>query len=100
MDVPDDWPFSDDPPNVAVIATRGIMDGSDWIALASLDEEDGAWQFIGSDGPRDDQAMMVALHRVLAKDRSIAELANLPPGWQAWREGPDQPWQRAPHSSK
>src|SRR3954462_11767261 len=90
----DDWPFIDDAPNVARITTRGIIDGSDWIALVSLDEEDGGWQFIGSGGPQEDEAMVVALPSIFGRDASVAELADLPLGWQAWREAPDSPWQR------
>ena len=93
---PTDWPFPDDPPNVAVIATREIVDGSQWIALVSLDEEDGDWQFIGPGGAQMDEAMVVALSTVFERDPSIAELADLPLGWKAWRDGPDTPWQRGP----
>ena len=96
MDSPADWPFVDDPPNVTVITTRGVVDGTDWIALASLDQDDGDWQFIGSEGPREDQAMVVALRSVFERDSSIGELADLPLGWRAWRMAPDQPWQRGP----
>jgi len=96
MDSPADWPFVDDPPNVAVITTRGVVDGTDWIALASLDQDDGDWQFIGSEGPREDQAMVVSLRSVFERDSSIGELADLPLGWRAWRMAPDQPWQRGP----
>ncbi|MFL6730430.1 MAG: hypothetical protein ACJ8E3_06935 [Sphingomicrobium sp.] len=92
----DDWPFPDDAPNVAVITTRGIIDGSDWIALVSLDEDDGGWQFIGTRGAREDEAMVVALRSVFESDVTIADLADLPLGWQARRETRDGPWQRNP----
>ena len=92
-----DWPFFDDSPNVAVITTRGIIDGTEWIALVSLDEEDGGWQFIGPRGAREDEAMVVALKSVFERDRSIGELADLTLGWQAWRESPQSEWQRARH---
>ena len=95
-DHPADWPFPDDPPNVAVITTRGILDGTDWIARASLDAEEGDWQFVGPGGARTDEALVVALRRVLERDASSAELADLPPGWMAWRDGPEAPWQRGP----
>ena len=95
MDAPDDWPF-DEKPNVATITTRPIMDRSSWIALVSHDEDDGGWQFIGPEGPLEDQAMIVALRNILAIDASIAELADLPLGWRAWRDDPGSPWQRAP----
>jgi hypothetical protein len=95
MDAPADWPF-DDPPNMATITTRPVMNGAGWIALVSHDEDDGGWQFVGPEGAIEDQAMVVGLGNILKRDGSVAELADLPLGWQAWRAGPDQPWQRGP----
>jgi hypothetical protein len=95
MATQDDWPF-DDPPNLATITTRTVMDGTSWIALVSHDEDDGAWQFLPAGDFDVDDAMVVGLHHFLEKDASVAELADLPLGWQAWRDGPDAPWQRAP----
>jgi hypothetical protein len=97
MERPADWPF-EDPPNVATFATRPVMDGTSWIALVSHDDEDGGWQFIGPEGASMDQAMLVALHNVLDRDATIAELADLPLGWQAWRTSRDAPWQRGPQA--
>jgi hypothetical protein len=94
MDTPPDWPF-DDPPNLAVITIRPILDGSAWIAFVSHDEDDGGWQFHGPDKSDASEAMVVALHRVFEKDNSIGALADLPLGWQAWRDSPQAPWQRA-----
>ncbi len=90
-----DWPF-DDPPNMATITTRAIMEGDDWIALVSHDADDGGWQFLGPDrAPDIEQAMVVGLHHLVEKDGSIAELADLPLGWRAWRHSPKGQWQRS-----
>lgn len=94
MSLPNDWPF-DDPPNVAVFTVRSIVEGGLPILLVTHDEDDGAWQFHdGSDQPRDEDAMIVGLREMLDHDATIAELADLPYGWIAWRAAPDQPWQR------
>ena len=92
----DPWPF-DDPPNVAVIADRRIVDGSAWIAYVSHDADDGGWQFLTDDpGPaREDDAAVVGLRTILRLDESIAELADLPIGWHAWRVSRMSPWERA-----
>jgi len=95
MEKPTGWPFEDSP-NVATITTRPVMDGTSWIALVSHDEDDDGWQFIGPEGAAMDQAMLVGLSEVLERDPSIAELADLPLGWRAWRETPDALWQRGP----
>lgn len=93
MEAPADWPF-DESPNVATITTRGVIDGSDWIATVSHDEDDGGWQAIGSRGARMEDAMLVALRQVYERDPTIGAVADLPLGWRAWRDGPDAPWQR------
>ena len=92
-----EWPF-DDPPNLATYTTKAIMKGDDWIAWVFHDEDDGTWQFLGPDGAPDDldEAMLVGLHHLLEKDPTVSEVADLPLGWQAWRDGRDEPWQRSP----
>jgi hypothetical protein len=90
-----DFPF-DESPNVAVMTTRPVMSGASWIANVFHHEDDGGWQFHGVEDPDMDAAMIVALKSVLDLDPSIAEVADLPLGWQAWRRGPNEPWQRIP----
>lgn len=91
------WPF-EDPPNVAVIANRKIVDGSTWIAYVTHDEDDGGWQFHTDEPgpPREADALIVGLAKIVALDESVAELADLPLGWCAWRSAEGAPWQRAP----
>jgi hypothetical protein len=42
------------------------------------------------------QAAVVGLGEIVARDAAILELADLPPGWHAWRISTLTPWQRAP----
>lgn len=89
------WPFSD-PPNVAVIANRRIMEGKDWIAYVSHDLDDGAWQFhIAAPEVHEGDMIVVSLESVIRLDSSVQDLAELPLGWHAWRESFDAPWKRA-----
>ncbi|HTM55098.1 MAG TPA: hypothetical protein VL175_13775 [Pirellulales bacterium] len=94
-----EWPFAD-PPNTAVFTTIGVVDRQEWIYLVTHDAEDGAWQFhhARDSQPRVAEALVVALHRILKIEPAVAELADLPLGWQAWRESKDAEWIRAPHS--
>ena len=96
MEQPADWPF-EDPPNVGEITSRKIIAGEDWVAYVSHDEDDGGWQFHGPEPMPVDEAAVVGLGTMLRKDASIAELADLPVGWQAWRQSPEAPWERAQH---
>jgi hypothetical protein len=90
------WRFSD-PPNAAVITTRKVVSGDDWIGFVSHDEDDGGWQFLNNEsGPLDEtDASVVGLGEIVQLDASIIELADLPLGWHAWRESRASPWRRA-----
>jgi len=87
------WPF-DDPKNVAVITLRQIIADGEPILHVSRDIEDGGWQFLGWGDPREEDARVVGLGTMVRLDPSIQELADLPPGWHAWREAANRPWQR------
>jgi hypothetical protein len=91
------WPFSD-PPDVAVIANRKIVDGSAWIAYVSHDADDGGWQFHTNEPgpPRVSDAALVGLGEIVDLDETVSELADLPLGWHAWRDSKGALWQRAP----
>jgi hypothetical protein len=92
----DNWIFAD-PPNVAVLTTRSIVEEGRWIANVSHDEDDGGWQFHDDDGmPKgEEEARVVSLRSIVAKDASLTQLADLPLGWRAWRTAPEGEWQRA-----
>ncbi len=90
------WPF-EDPPNVATFTLRDIIDGKRPILFVTHDDDDGSWQFTdGRQAPDPKDAALVGLGCVLDLDPSIAELADLPIGWWAWRDSVDEPWQREP----
>jgi hypothetical protein len=93
--VPENWPF-DDPPNLAVITTRDVTEQGSPILLVSHDEEDEGWQFLPSGPVLEEDARVVALRKIWQLDPSIAELADLPLGWQASRNTPRDPWRRSP----
>jgi hypothetical protein len=71
-----------------------VFDGGHPILLVSHDE-DGDWQFLdGSDDPQVEDGVIVCLSHVLERGPSIADLADLPTGWIAWRSTADEPWRR------
>ena len=91
-----EWPFAD-PPNVATISLRDIMKRRRPILFVQHDGDDGCWQFTdGRDSPDPADGVVLGLDCVLSIDPSIAELADLPLGWRAWRDDVTQPWQREP----
>ena len=88
------WPFAD-PPETEVIALDRILAGESPLRLVSHDAEDGDWQFLDGEHVFEDDAVVVLLGEMVQFDPSLAALADLPPGWHAWRASPDGPWQRA-----
>lgn len=89
------WPFQD-PQNVAAITVRQIVLGGEPILLVCHDEEDGGWQFLTGESIETSDSMVVGLSTVYALDPTIGELADLPLGWQAWREHRNASWVRSP----
>lgn len=79
---------------MAVIAVKQVMSGADWIQYVFHDEEDGGWQFHGTEEAEERDIMMVSLQSVVALDPSLEKLADLPPGWQAYRASAKAPWKR------
>ena len=91
-----DWPFQD-PPNTAVFVSERITTEREWVYYVTHDAEDGAWQFHPHSGPTPmEEVKVVGLGRVLEIEPRVAELADLPLGWHAWRESHEADWQRAP----
>jgi hypothetical protein len=58
------------------------------LSQARIDDEDGAWQFHGSQSSRQEgDARVVSLQNIVELDDTIRDLADLPVGWHAWRTG-------------
>ena len=92
------WPF-EDAANTAVFTSSRVLDGKDWVHYVSHDADDGAWQFHPYDGQTtEEDAKVVSLKSMLEIEPRVAELADLPLGWYAWRQDQGSDWQRAPHN--
>lgn len=88
------WPFSD-PPNVATITLRQIVEAGLPILLVVHDAEDGDWQFLTGGEFDVADGMVVGLRSMVERDATICELADLPLGWQAVRDSLGGPWRRS-----
>ena len=92
----DYWPF-DQPRNCAVITIRGILDGTEPVLHVTHDEDDHSWQFLSLRAADPNEAKVMSLAEVVAMDSSILQLADLPPGWHAWRSSITDDWTREPN---
>ncbi|MCA9237031.1 MAG: hypothetical protein KDA44_16270 [Planctomycetales bacterium] len=89
------WPF-DQAPNCAAITLRSIVFDGQPILHITHDSDDHSWQFLGLADADPDNAAVVSMQEIVALDPSVTAVADMPPGWHAWRESVGSPWQRAP----
>jgi hypothetical protein len=88
-----EWPFAD-PTNTAAFTTNRVLRGGLPILRVSHDF-DGDWQFLCGTTNATEDCLIVCLGCAFERDASIGELADLPIGWGAWRDGPGLPWERS-----
>jgi len=80
------------PPNTAVLTTRQVVEGQP--ILQVFHDPDGEWQFLcGSTVTRED-GRVACITCVLSQEPTLAQLADIPIGWLAYRDSPEQPWVR------
>jgi hypothetical protein len=77
-----------------VFVTREVLEGAEPIVHVTHDSDDYSWQFIGSSDGTPENARIIALSEAVQLDPSVLALADLPVGWHAWRDSPDDPWVR------
>lgn len=92
----DAWEF-DAPVDYLAISLREIAEGRAPILHVSHNLSDGAWQFLGWDTPKIEDAVRVCLKDIVALDQTVQELAALPVGWHAWRRTAGEPWTKEPN---
>lgn len=85
------FPFKDEPNTATLTCCHVIEDGSP-ILYASHDENDGMWQFLCGGTHDESDARIVSLYSIYVRDRTIADLANMPCGCVAERKGMDSAW--------
>ncbi|RYZ02078.1 MAG: hypothetical protein EOO73_33210 [Myxococcales bacterium] len=96
-----EWPF-DVPPGEVVVTTTYVTKGGLPIlsVVHELDEDEGiVWQFHCGNGDYDNAVLqLVRLDEILRLEPGLLELAGLPLGHEARRDGPGAPWRVAPVS--
>ena len=87
-----EWPFSD-PENGVAISTVQVFRQGFPILLVSNDY-DGDWQVLCGTTVDTKDAIVVYLGCAYQRDKTIADLADLPLGWRAWRDHVGGPWEQ------
>ncbi|HWE80489.1 MAG TPA: hypothetical protein VG265_02475 [Gaiellaceae bacterium] len=98
------WRFAE-PGTTGVYSTRQVLDEGALLAIVAHDT-DGDWQFLheeSDDAPEardEDDLVLVHLQEIDDRFPEVAELADLPRGWYAWREEQGQAWVREPQPAE
>jgi hypothetical protein len=91
-----DWPF-DQAPNVAAITTINVIEHGAPILVVVHYAVDDSWAFLCGKTNDDADARVIGMANALRRDPSLREIADLLPGWKAWRSAAGEAWQRAPN---
>jgi len=85
----------DQGPNVAAVTCRAVMEGAPILTVIHY-TDDHSWAFMDGVTWQTEEGRLVAMKTILWLDPSVAEVADLPPGWKAQRTSVGSPWKRMP----
>jgi len=88
-----DWPF-DQAPNVAAITTVNVIEHGAPILVVVHYADDDSWAFLCGMTNNDADARVIGMANALRIDPSLRDIADMPPGWKAWRSAVGGVWQR------
>jgi hypothetical protein len=86
----DMWPF-EQASNTACLTTTHVLWHGRPILFVFHDLEDDGWQFHADDPKSLEDCLLVAMSTVFRHDPTVAEVADLLPGWQASRSAMGRP---------
>jgi hypothetical protein len=87
------WPF-DQAPKVAAITTRQVLEEGMPVLRVTHYGDDDSWAFVCGTTDLVQDGRVIAMEEVLALDSSLVGIADLPPGFTAWRESVGGMWHR------
>jgi hypothetical protein len=90
----DDWPF-DQAPNVAAITTRQVLEDGLPILCVTHYSDDHDWAFVCGTTDATEDGRVITMEEALNLDPTLRTIADLPPGWTAWRQQVGAAWHRS-----
>ncbi|WP_025562625.1 hypothetical protein [Psychromonas sp. SP041] len=89
-----DWLF-DQARNVATVTTKQVMYENLPVLSVVHYEDDDSWAFTCGTTNESDDLMLVSMEQVVDTDPTLSSIADLPPGWSAYRESVNHKWVRS-----
>ena len=87
-----EWPF-DQAPNVAAITNAAVLGGAPILLVVHYADDD-SWAFLDGAGFDVSNGRVIGMGEALRMDPSLADVADLPPGWVARRAQLSDAWRR------
>ena len=88
-----DWPFDQDK-NVAALTTRQVLREGHPILRVVHYADDDSWAFTCGTTTDPNDSLVVSMKRIVELDPTLLSIADLPPGWGAWRDVTGPSWSR------
>jgi hypothetical protein len=89
-----EWPF-EEPADAAAFTTTRVAHEKLPVLVVSHDEE-GEWQFLCGTTTASSDCLVVCLGCAYERDPTLADVSDLPVGWQAQRKHVGGSWERYP----
>jgi hypothetical protein len=93
------WPF-DQPQNFAAITTKQVLESGLPILTVVHYSDDHSWAFLCGNPYQEKDGRVIAMSEALEMDPTLRDIADLQPGWIAWRQAVGSPWQRKENDSE
>jgi hypothetical protein len=87
------WPF-DKTENTAAITTRHVIERTRPVRTAVHYSDDHSWAFLCGTTDETEDGRVISMREAVNMDETLLEIADLPPGWIAWRSNPGAAWSR------
>lgn len=89
------WKF-DQEPKVGAITTKQVLEEDQPILLVIHYGDDCSWAFLCDTTDEEQDSRMITMEQAVQLDPTLEKLANLPPGWIAYRDFIGDDWARVP----
>jgi hypothetical protein len=93
------WPF-DQAPNVAAITTRQVIEDGLPILTVVHYAEDDSWAFVCGTSNATEDGRVIGMGEALEMDPTLITIADLPPGWCAYRRAVGEAWTKELNSDE
>lgn len=89
----DEWLF-DQGPEIAALTTRQVLEATEPIRQVVHYSDDHSWAFTHGTSDEKEDYRIVHMGELLELDETLRSIADLRPGWSAWRDTIGDDWER------